>query len=54
MAKDVINKYKKQNMAGSKKALRKTLKQESDNSTNAANDITEVIPNYAHTNLFIL
>ena len=39
LAKDVINKYKKQNMAGSKKAIRKTLKQESENSTNAANDI---------------
>ena len=30
LAKDIINKYKNQNVANSKKALRKTLKQESN------------------------
>jgi hypothetical protein len=36
LAKDVINKYKKQNAARSKKALRKALKQESESSINTS------------------
>jgi hypothetical protein len=36
LAKDVINKYKKQNAARSKKALRKALKQESETSINTS------------------